>query len=474
MKLGFLEVLSESEIRQIHEASLDILAGCGVKILSPRMLEFLKAKGLKTDVAAQLVYFSRSSLEDALLSIPPRFEVFDREGRPAFTLGGGVSRIAAGHNAVNWVDSDTGETRFSRVADVETFARLCQQLEAIDLIGIPVMPQDVPDPRATLLYGVRAVIENSTKPVYFSTDNARVNNAVIELLRAAFAGDLKERVYGIAQFSPTSPLYWEEGVLEAFLDMAGSGVPIAVLPEPIAGVSAPYTLAGLLTMNNAECLSGLAMLQMLRPGTPVLYANSWTTMDMQNGAALVGSTETSLGRIAGAQMARFYNCPSHTTAPNSDNHAHDEQSAWEKTLTTFTAVAAGTDLVVNCGMFATGLTCSHEQLLMDEAISAFSRRISQGLLVNRDTIAAELIKERGPRGETYLTADHTLAWLRSGEYVRPRLSVNGPFGVWQASGAKETYALAREQVRQMSSAAPPPFEARRRARLAEIVKGFKG
>jgi trimethylamine--corrinoid protein Co-methyltransferase len=474
MKLGFLEILSPAEIREIHEASLDILTGCGVKILSPRMLEFLKAKGLKTDVAAQLVYFSRSSLEDALLSIPPRFEVFDREGRPAFTLGGGVSRIAAGHNAVNWVDSDTGETRFSRVADVETFARLCQQLEAIDLIGIPVMPQDVPDPRATLLYGVRAVIENSTKPVYFSTDNARVNNAVIELLRAAFAGDLKERVYGIAQFSPTSPLYWEEGVLEAFLDMAGSGVPIAVLPEPIAGVSAPYTLAGLLTMNNAECLSGLAMLQMLRPGTPVLYANSWTTMDMQNGAALVGSTETSLGRIAGAQMARFYNCPSHTTAPNSDNHAHDEQSAWEKTLTTFTAVAAGTDLVVNCGMFATGLTCSHEQLLMDEAISAFSRRISQGLLVNRDTIAAELIKERGPRGETYLTADHTLAWLRSGEYVRPRLSVNGPFGVWQASGAKETYALAREQVRQMSSAAPPPFEARRRARLAEIVKGFKG
>ncbi len=473
MKLGFLEVLSPAEIREIHEASLDILSGCGVKVLSPRMLEFLKGKGLKADAARQLVYFSPTEVEDALASIPPRIEVYDREGRPAFALGGGESRIAAGHNAVNWVDSDTGETRFSRVADVETFARLCQQLEAIDMIGIPVMPQDVPDPKATLLYGVRAVIENSSKPVYFSTDNARVNNAIIELLRAAFAGNFQEKVYGIAQFSPTSPLYWEEGVLEAFLDMAGSGVPIAVLPEPIAGVSAPYTLAGLLTVNNAECLSGLAMLQLLRPGTPVLYANSWTTMDMQNGAALVGSTETSLGRIAGAQMARFYKCPSHTTAPNSDNHAHDEQSAWEKTLTTFTAVAAGTDLVVNCGMFATGLTCSHEQLLMDEAISAFSRRISQGLLVNRDTIAADLIKERGPRGETYLTAEHTLTWLRSGEYVRPRLSVNGPFGVWQAAGAKDTYALAREEARRMASAAPPPFEERRRARLDEIVRGFR-
>jgi trimethylamine--corrinoid protein Co-methyltransferase len=473
MKLLFLEVLSPSELDAIHQASLDILSGCGIKVLHPKMFEFLKGRGLKTDADRRVVYFTRASLEDALASIPERFEISDREGRPAFLLGDGVSKIAAGHNAVNWVDSDTGETRFSRVADVELFSRLCQQLEAIDMIGIPVMPQDVPDPKATLLYGVRAVIENSTKPIYFSTDNARVNNAVIELLRAAFAGNLKEQIYGIAQFSPTSPLYWEEGVLEAIMDMIDTGVPITVLPEPIAGISAPYTLAGLLTMDNAECLSGLAMIQMLRPGTKVMYANSWTTSNMLNGAALVGSTETTICRIAGAQLARYYKTPSHTTAPNSDNHAHDEQSSWEKTLSTFCAVAAGNDLIVNCGMFATGLTCSQEQLLMDEAISAFSRRISQGLAVDRDTIAAELIKERGPQGETYLTADHTLQWLRSAEYVRPRLSVSGSFGVWKAAGAKDTYALARDEVKRISTAVAPPFEVRRRARMAEIVAGFK-
>ena len=56
-------------------------------------------------------------------------------------------------------------------------------------------------------------------------------------------------------------------------------------------------------------------------------------------------------------------------------------------------------------MFATGLTCSHEQLLMDEAISAFSRRITRGIAVNRETVASELIRERGPQGETYLTAE---------------------------------------------------------------------
>ena len=219
-------------------------------------------------------------MADALAAVPPRFDVFDREGKPAFSLGDGVPRIAAGHNAVNWVDSRSGETRPSTIADVELFSRICQQLECIDMIGIPVMPQDCPDPRATLLYGVRAVIQNSTKPLFFSTDSARVNRGVIELCRAAFKGDFKRQVYGITQLSSTSPLYWEEGVLEASSTRWRPGVPIALLPEPIAGISAPYTLAGLLTMHNTECLSGIAMIQRLAPGTKVMYGSSWTTSNM--------------------------------------------------------------------------------------------------------------------------------------------------------------------------------------------------
>jgi trimethylamine--corrinoid protein Co-methyltransferase len=472
MQLESMKVLSEQEIRAIHQASLDILDGCGVKILSPRLLSLLKEKGIRTDQEKRLAFFSKADVEAALEKVPARFEVFDREGNPAFSLGDGAPRIAAGHNAVNWVDTETGQTRSSRVADVELFSRICQHLECIDMIGIPVMPQDVPDPRATLLYGARAVIANSTKPIYFSTDSASVNRAVIELCRAAFKGSLADRVYGITQLSPTSPLYWEEGVSEAILDTLGTGVPIALLPEPIAGFSAPYTVAGLLTMHNTECLSGIAMIQRLAPGTKLMYGSSWTAGNMQTGAALVGSTETSICRIAGAQLARFYRVPSHTTAPNSDNHAHDEQSAWEKTLSTLCSVGAGNDLVVNCGMFATGLTCSHEQLLMDEEISAYSRRIGQGVEVTAQTIAADLIKARGPQGETYMTAEHTLDRLRSREFVAPRLAVSGLYTSWIARGGKDVYQAARDRVREMRSLSAPAFEAARRAAMDEIVTGF--
>jgi trimethylamine--corrinoid protein Co-methyltransferase len=446
MRLNTLTVLSESEIRDIHSATLDILAATGVKILSPRMLGLLKAKGLPVDAASQTVRFPRAVLEDALARIPPRIEVSDREGRPAFVLGDGVPKIAAGHNAVFWLDSATGQTRPSRVADVARFARLCERSPQIDMLGIPVMPQDGADPRDSLLYAVQACSENSRKPIYFSTDNQRINRGCIELLRKVFAGDFEKQVYGISQLSPTSPLFWEENVCEAILDTLETNVPLAILPEPNAGVSAPYTLAGLLTMNNAECLSGLAMIQLLKPGHPVLYANSWTTTDMRSGAALVGSIETTICRIAAAQLAHFYRVPSHTTAPNSDNHAHDEQNAWEKTFSLMASVGAGHDLIVNCGMFATGMTCSDEQLLMDAEIAGMCRRLAAGVEVTRDTIAADLIKQIGPQGETYLTQEHTLERLRSEEYYVPDLAVRGPLATWQAAGAKDIATLAREMA----------------------------
>jgi len=471
MKLERFRVLSEAEIEQIHEATLDILERCGVLVDSPEMLGFLVEKGIAVNHDQRIARFSRSCIEDALELVPHQFEVYDREGNYAFLLGGGDSKIAAGHNAVFWVDSESGETRPSTVADVELFARICDELECMDMIGIPVMPQDVPKPAATLLYGVNAVIQNSTKPVFFSTDNLAVNRTIIEMLRAAFAGDLATQVYGISQLSPTAPLSWESGVMAAIMDTVETSVPLAILPEPNAGVSAPFTLAGLLTVNNAECLSGLAMIQLLKPGYKVLYANSWTTTDMRTGAALVGSTETSICRIAGAQLARFYGVPSHTTAPNSDNHAHDEQNAWEKTFSTFCSVGAGNDLIVNCGMFATGLTCSNEQLIMDEEISAMSKRIAAGIRVNEETIAADVIREVGPRGD-YLTADHTLRWLHSDEYIMPRVSVRGPRASWEARGSPDTYALARDKVRAYATSAGRPIAAERAAKLSEIIASF--
>ena len=209
----------------------------------------------------------------------------------------------------------------------------------------------------------------------------------------------------------------------------------------------------------------------LARGAKFLYANSWTTFDMRTAAALVGSTETTICRIAGAQLAHFYKLPCHTTAPNSDNHAHDEQNAWEKTFSQFCAVAAGNDLIVNCGMFATGMTCSHEQLLMDEEISAMSRRIAAGMAVNAETIAADLIKQIGPRGEGYLTADHTLQLVAIGG-IHPAAALGSRQSRELGSRRSEGYVSTRpEKVRKLARP-PKPLPPQIQARLDEIIAGF--
>jgi len=109
---------------------------------------------------------------------------------------------------------------------------------------------------------------------------------------------------------------------------------------------------------------------------------------------------------------------------------------------------------------------------MDEEISAYSRRIAAGIEVSPETIAAGLIKERGPQGETYLTAEHTLERLRSGEFVQPRLAVSGLYASWAAAGSRDTYALARDRVRRMTALAAPPFEADRVRKMDGIIAGF--
>ena len=100
-----------------------------------------------------------------------------------------------------------------------------------------------------------------------------------------------------------------------------------------------------------------------------------------------------------------------------------------------------------------------------------SKRIAAGIRVNEETIAADVIQEIGPRGD-YLTADHTLCWLHSDEYITPRVSVRGPRASWEAKGSPDTYALARDRVRAYATSAANPIDAERAARLSEIIASF--
>jgi len=160
---------------------------------------------------------------------------------------------------------------------------------------------------------------------------------------------------------------------------------------------------------------------------------------------LIGRPESSLLRIAGAQMAHYYRLPSHTTAPDNDANLHDEQAAWEKMLSTLAGIVGANDMIVNLGMFGTGMTISLEQLIMDSEICRIVKRFHRGIEVNEDTLALDTILQVRPRGE-FLTTEHTVHHLRSGEHVALDVSNGANYGVWKLKGSKNTTDKARDMV----------------------------
>lgn len=473
MRLSPFTTLSPEDINAVHAASLDILENCGIMVHSAKVLEILEHNGAKVDYNKKNAKLPAVLVERCIASAPSRITLFDRNGKPAFDLGDAVPRCASGHNAIFITDTESKERRYATVKDVEAFALISDRLKNIDIVGVPLNPQDVPR-KATLLYAVKALFENTTKPLFFSTESREVNLAIIEMMKAvAGRRDIAECPNAVCQLSPTSPLYWEQGAAEGVMDAALNGVPLNILPEPMSGVSAPYSVAGLLTVHNAETLSGVVISQLVRPGAPVIYGSSWTTYDMKRSAAIIASPETHILRVAGCQMARYYDIPSHTTALNSDAHAHDEQNAWEKALSNICAICADNDIIMNAGMFATGLTISLEQLVLDDEINGIIKRMRTGVEVNAYTMAAEVIKNVGP-AKDYLMDDHTLDNLRSGEFWEGDTVFFQNYDKWQADGGLNVECVAKARAEEiLRSGNKSKLDADVVRQLSEIIARFE-
>jgi len=273
------------------------------------------------------------------------------------------------------------------------------------------------------------------------------------------------------EFSPTSPLMWERNAVKALMETARNGVPILGGSQPITGVTSPITIAGTMVIHNAQSLSGLVISQLAKKGVPFIYACAATTFDMPEATLIIGSHESVLMRIASVQLADFYGLPSHSTSPDTDAHCHDEQNAWERIMTTQAAITSGVDMIINLGMFATGLTVSYEQLVIDDEILGYICRMAKGIEVNPETVATELIKRAGPTA-SFLKEAHTLRNLKREHWI-PSVSCRSAYARWSRSGRKDVVMVAREKAEKiLRDHRPKKLNEEVLRRLSEITIEF--
>jgi trimethylamine--corrinoid protein Co-methyltransferase len=243
-----------------------------------------------------------------------------------------------------------------------------------------------------------------------------------------------------------SPLTMDVDSTERLMRFAERGIPSQGVVTPNGGVSAPLSLSATLAVANAEFLAQSLLVQMSRPGTPVLYDALPTVSDMRTGAYAPGGIETGMLCMGCAQMARFYGVPSAGFVGLSNAKVNDAQAGYETGLSAIAGLLAGVDLLAMGGLLDALMAFDFGKAVVDHEIALMLKRVVRGFEFSPDNLALDLIAEVGPGG-IFADRRHTLKRMRT-EAVLPEIADRRPRDRWAAEGAQDTHsrALAKAQT----------------------------
>jgi len=463
-----LRILSEQEVYELHLATLEVLEKTGVEVYDDEALSVLRKAGCF--VHGTRVCIPPYLVKRALNSVPERAAIRDRNGRSAMFLEDSRSYYGTGSDCPTTLDIETGERRPSLLSDVASLARLADYTRNIDFVMSMAFPSDVPAATPTV-HEFAAMVNNTTKPIVFTAFSLKSLKAIHQICSIVASGEeaFRQNPFVVHYAEPTSPLMHTKEAAEKLLFCADKGIPIVYAPAPMSGATAPSTLAGTIVVANAECLSGLVMQQLRAPGAAFVYGAFITIMDMSSTVFSYGAPELALMSAALAEMAHFYRLPSWSQACCTDAKVVDQQAAAEYMSSALLAGLAGSNLIHDCGYLESGMTSSHESILLADEIVGLVRRILGGIEVNEETIALDVVAEVGPGG-SFLTTEHTLSHFRD-EFWFPRFFDRERYGKWQELGSRTVLEkLNKEAKRILDEHVPEPLAETKRSEIDEILE----
>jgi trimethylamine--corrinoid protein Co-methyltransferase len=466
-----LTYLSGEDKKNIHQAVLRILSEIGMKIFHDEALALLKAAGCPVE-GDRLVKVPAKLLQEAIESAPTNIAVYDRTGRRVMDLGERRSYFGTGSDLIYSLDSKTMQRHPCLLDDVSRAARVADALPNIDFIMSFAHPSEQAPERAYLL-SFYAMIANSTKPIVCTASGREDLNEMWEIARILRNGEaaLQSKPYFIHYAEPISPLKHSFDSLDKLLFCADKSIPLVYSPAPISGSTAPITIAGHVAQGLAECFCGLVIHQLKTRGAPFLMGTGPAVLDMATGQCSYNAPEYLLAYLAVIEMSHFYNLPSWGYAGTSDSQIPDGQATFEAGLLTFISAMAGSNLNHDVGYLDFGRTGSLEMIvILDEMIDQI-RRLYQGIPVNAEMLAVDVVREVGPVGN-FLTHPHSLRHLRATQW-RPKLTSRMGYEKWQSSGSTSLLDRAQKRLHQiLESHQPIPLAEDLATRIQNRVDSF--
>jgi len=433
-------------VNQIDRTGRRILEQVGIRIHDSTFLNTLNRAGAQVDYSNQRVRFGGDWLDEVLDHAPSHFTLYSRDGRNDLHLGEAKVYFANGGRVFRILDMGTGGYRLTMLRDVASTAALVNHLDNIHFYIIACQAHDIKPVNYHLLDFYYA-FNNTTKHVMGGCDDLRGVTQMWKLASIIAGGKdrLRERPFVSVITNPISPLTIDGNTLNILNFCTKNGIPVTCAPAPIAGATAPATLAGTLSQMHAESLAGVAFTQVFAPGARVLYGAVPTTMDLRSMELTMGSAEMTMMNAAAVQLAKLYNLPIYASGGLTEAKRPDIQAGIEEGYSNLLVAMAGADCIhLAAGMFDSGNSISYEQFVIDNEIIGMIQRILTGIKVNRETLGFDVIEKVGPGGN-YVIEDHTVEHMMD-EFFYPNLSVRCNFDIWEERGRPDMLSRAHDLV----------------------------
>jgi len=460
-------LLSDTQKEDLHLAALEVLRRTGIRFHHRGALEMLKKAGAFVS-DGNLVKFPARLVDEALASPPGRIVMCDRDGAPAMLLEGTKTHFGTGSDCLNLLDPETGAHRPFTQADIVNGYRLCDALPNIHFVMSIGIPSDV-DPALTYDVQMALMLEHTTKPIVFVTNDGAGCRRAIDMAAAVAGGHeaLRAQQPILLYSEPSSPLQQSETAVDKLLLMAEHELPVVHSPGPQMGATAPITMAGGLVMSLAEILSSLVVHQLCKPGAPFVFGAGLHHMDMGAMQICYASPEFQLTKAAVAEMGRWYGLPTWGYAGCSDAKVMDEQAALEAMLSVLLAKLSGANLIHDVGYMESGLTTSFEMIVLTDELVAMTDHVMKGIEVGDATLMVDELDEVGPGGN-FLATRATLRRFR--EFWFPSLLDRRTRPQWLEAGATTLGQRLTAKVRDiLRDHQPKPLPPDVKQRVWEIV-----
>jgi trimethylamine--corrinoid protein Co-methyltransferase len=474
-----LEILSREELDVIYQTALYLLKNVGVAIEDDKTVKLLTDNGC--DVGPHnIVYFPEWLVKDCLNSTPKEVTLCGRDPSRDLRIGRQRYPFIIPHVLnVNYYDALTCTYRTTTKKDVEDFVKVCDFLDTMDGVWVLTMLPEFKE--MYMFYDFEMGIHNTTKPVCTTTLEPESIEPTYELAASVAGGkdELKKRPLLTICFCAVSPLSWSKKGCEVLKASARWGIQPAVTTEAPMGDTGPITFAGNIAQKMAEFLSGDVILQLLNKGMPVIWINVHESFDQRTSMVNLASHGDFIQACAMGQIEKYIGVP--IISPISpDSHMLDMQESYELAYTLLPQMLGGNSIIVVHGLDTTRAFNNELLLLLDDMVIA-ARRILDGIDVNPDTLAIEVIKnvcskmQDGKRVGHFLDQRHTLSWYEKEH--RPRKDAvfeKHSREKWIELRSKSFVQRANERIKEiLKTHKPEPLSKELEAEISKIRKKYR-